>query len=121
MITWNKKMKIGDGGFGEVYSCIRDGDATLYALKELPTGSPTDAVERFITEVRILSSLDHPNIVKVCGKRLNSAPHFYAMPLYNRGLRSDRAASSGDEVFLCVHEHNGMPYRWMSADATRRL
>src|ERR1035437_4115221 len=98
MATWTKKTKIGDGGFGVVYSCNRDGDSVLYALKELQAGSPPEAVERFITEVRILSSLDHPTIVKVHGKRLNSAPQFYVMPLYNRSLDGDLATLAGNET-----------------------
>ena len=98
MATWKRKTKIGDGGFGVVYSCSQDGDSTLYALKELQAGSPPEAVDRFITEVRILSSLDHPNIVKVYGKRLNSTPQFYVMPLYKRSLDSDLATLTGNET-----------------------
>ena len=48
-------------------------------------------------EVRILSSLDHPNVVKVVGKRLDGASYWYAMPLYTKSLRDEVPSLSGRE------------------------
>lgn len=78
---------IGSGGFGKVYACLCDSDGLTYAKKRLDAPTDLDAVKRFAREVRILSALDHPHIVKVVGKRLETSPFFYIMPLYKRSLR----------------------------------
>jgi eukaryotic-like serine/threonine-protein kinase len=89
--------KIGSGGFGEVSSVRRDGDATLYARKTLQIDDDA-AVRRFAREVRILSSLDHPNIIKVIDQHLDSEPFYYVMPLYRYSLASQLTSIVGDEA-----------------------
>jgi hypothetical protein len=81
--------EIGSGGFGRVYACRCDADGEMYAKKTLLTPDDEGSVKRFIREVRILSTLDHPNIVKVLGKSLQSPPFFYVMPLFKRSLRAE--------------------------------
>ena len=80
------------------FRCTKDGKKTLYAFKELQAHVDSDAVKRFITEVRILSILDHPNIVRVIGKRLNSPPYFYVMPLYRGSLEEELPFLKGHET-----------------------
>ena len=88
--------KIGSGGFGTVWKCKRKDDRRIFAKKSLDDGSDEDAVRRFRREVRIISQLDHPNIVKVIGKRLSEEPYFYIMPLFRASLREQIPQIVGD-------------------------
>lgn len=98
---------IGSGGFGEVWQCERDADKHIFAKKKLKPGTDDEGIRRFIREVRILSSLDHPNIVKVIGKRLSNDPYFYIMPLYSTSLKKELSSLIGNEtrikpIFLAI-------------------
>ena len=57
--------ELGQGGMGAVYQALRLSDGGLVALKTIkPAVDPTQAeINRFLREARILSELDHPNIV----------------------------------------------------------
>jgi eukaryotic-like serine/threonine-protein kinase len=57
--------ELGRGGMGVVYQAIRTADGALVALKTIkPAVDPTPSdLDRFLREARILSELDHPNIV----------------------------------------------------------
>jgi len=95
MATYTDISKIGDGGFGEVWKCKRDTDGKLFAKKRLAT-SDAGAIARFGREVRLLASLDHPNVVKVLGKRLDNEPYFYVMPVFRSSLEGHLAQLAGD-------------------------
>ncbi|CAI8593290.1 unnamed protein product [Vicia faba] len=57
--------KIGEGGFGPVYKgCLPNG--TLIAVKQLSSKSRQGNRE-FLNEIGIISALQHPNLVKLCG------------------------------------------------------
>ena len=82
---------VGQGAFGCIYHARKGG--LVYAMKEVPIenygkidgGSPSQVeanVGTLHSEVEILSTLDHPNIVKCdC---LGSAMRFYAIPCRSR-------------------------------------
>jgi serine/threonine protein kinase len=57
--------ELGRGGMGVVYQAVRTADGGLVALKTIqPAVDPTPVeIDRFLREARILSELDHPNIV----------------------------------------------------------
>lgn len=59
--------KLGSGGFGEVWLRTRQEDGGVFAKKKLLDGVDDDGIARFQREVRLLSHLDHPNLVKVVG------------------------------------------------------
>jgi eukaryotic-like serine/threonine-protein kinase len=75
---------IGTGGFGEVCKCMSG--TRVYAKKKLTQHTDQGAVERFKREVRILSQLDHPNIIKVVDYHLAAQPFWYIMPMYVNSL-----------------------------------
>ena len=55
---------ISSGSFGTVYEILNEEDNKVYALKEL-TNMDTVSKQRFEREVKTLSELNHPNIVKL--------------------------------------------------------
>lgn len=70
--NFDPKRKIGDGGFGSVYlGQLNDGRivAVKYLHKHNQTASAGTAfsTKSFCNEILILSSIDHPNLVKLHG------------------------------------------------------
>jgi hypothetical protein len=86
---------LGGGGMGEVY-LARDLSADrLVAMKFLRhPGNPT-AVERFLTEVRALAAIDHPNIVRVFGHDFYRAVPFFTMEFVGGGSLGERVKVGG--------------------------
>lgn len=72
------------GGFGQVYKC-NDENGIIFALKML-IKFEGEASLRFDREVRIMSRLQHPNIIKVIASNLQVMNKFYVMPLYSQSL-----------------------------------
>jgi serine/threonine protein kinase len=56
--------QISSGSFGTIYEILNEEDNKIYALKELTNIVPV-STDRFERDVKILSELDHPNIVKL--------------------------------------------------------
>jgi hypothetical protein len=73
--------KIGSGGFGIVTKCKRDVDGKIFAKKKLYS-QEEDAIKRFDREVRLISSLDHPNVVRVVAKHFDDNTCWYAREKY---------------------------------------
>jgi len=96
MSHYTNLNKIGSGGFGVVYRCERKEDGKLCARKILLQANK-DSLKRFQREVRILSNLDHPRIIKVIGKKLNSLQPWYVMPLYEGSLEAYLPGLINDE------------------------
>ncbi|KAI3912677.1 hypothetical protein MKW92_037400 [Papaver armeniacum] len=62
---FDSRRKIGDGGFGSVYlGELYDG--RIVAVKVLHR-NPSASMKSFCNEILILSSIDHPNLVKLHG------------------------------------------------------
>nr|WP_305182835.1 serine/threonine-protein kinase [uncultured Schaedlerella sp.] len=75
-----------EGGFGQVFEC-EDEYGNKYALKMLKDNSQF-GIQRFEREVRLLSRLNHPNIVKIVASNLVAEQKFYVMTLYQCSLSS---------------------------------
>ena len=73
----------------------RVSDGRSFAIKYLLDDDP-DNVERFRREVRCLSQLDHPNIVRIANKRLLTPPYWYAMQSYKGSLFEEFPGIVGD-------------------------
>jgi eukaryotic-like serine/threonine-protein kinase len=73
--------ELGQGGMGVVYQAIRTADGEVVALKTIkPAVDPTPAdLDRFLREARILSELDHPNIVSFHELGESNGVLFFAM------------------------------------------
>lgn len=79
--------KIGAGGMGIVYLALRMKDGNLLAIKTIHPAVPgTEAqIERFHREARILSELEHPNIVAFREMGKTEEVLFFAMD-FVRGI-----------------------------------
>ncbi|KAI3720265.1 hypothetical protein L6452_21178 [Arctium lappa] len=67
--NFDPTRKIGDGGFGSVYVGHLEGNR-IYAVKYLHKQNPTSnsfSTKSFCNEILILSSLNHPSLVKLHG------------------------------------------------------
>lgn len=86
-MNYNLIKPIGkEGGFGQVFEC-EDEYGNKYALKMLKDNSEF-GIQRFEREVRLLSRLNHPNIVKIIASSLVTEQKFYVMTLYQCTLSS---------------------------------
>ena len=74
------KSQISSGSFGTIYEILNEEDNKIYALKEL-TNIDIVSKERFEREVKTLSELDHPNIVKIFYWNIGGDPPMFA-PYY---------------------------------------
>jgi serine/threonine protein kinase len=64
--NFDRKNMLGKGGFGEVYKG-RLPDGRVVAVKKLNGRQTTQAAEEFLTEVRLISSVRHRNLVRLLG------------------------------------------------------
>lgn len=84
-MTFNLENQIGEtGGFGKVYKC-KDENNQIFACKILEDNTDI-GIKRFEREVRLLSRLNHPNVMKVITYNISDEKKFYIMPLYNCSL-----------------------------------
>ena len=60
---FEQEMKLGKGGFGAVYMARNRLENRVYAIKKIVQSSAS-ALEPILKEVRFLSQLNHPNIVR---------------------------------------------------------
>lgn len=74
------------GGFGEVY-LASDENKDSFAVKML-TDHSQNGSDRFDREVRLMSRLNHPNIMKIVAWNITTSNKFYVMPLYKTSLDS---------------------------------
>ncbi|KAJ1695250.1 hypothetical protein LUZ63_011948 [Rhynchospora breviuscula] len=65
---------IGKGGFATVYMGRLDND-TLVAVKRLNKGGENERINNFLTEVGIVSHMDHPNVAKLLGVCVEEGEH----------------------------------------------
>ena len=86
MATYTKLEKIGSGGYSDVWECRREEDGAILAQKifvHIEVGSR----ERFIREIKILSQLNHQNIIRTYDINVGPDP-FIIMPYYKYNLKS---------------------------------
>jgi serine/threonine protein kinase len=71
------KRRISTGSFGTIYEVLSEDDNKVYALKDL-TNIDTVTKQRFEREIKVLSQLEHPNIVQIIQWNIGGdPPNFY--------------------------------------------
>jgi serine/threonine protein kinase len=79
-LKYSINRQISSGSFGTIYEILNEEDNKTYALKEL-TNMDTVSKQRFEREVKILSELNHPNIIKIFYWNVGGDPPKFA-PYY---------------------------------------
>src|SRR4051812_24971585 len=71
---------IGDGGFGSVFSCLNTESNTQYAIKIIKADNRfgSEALHRFLREIRILAAVDPRHIIKLRESNLEDGKLFPA-------------------------------------------
>lgn len=98
--------KLGEGGFGEVYKAEHTFLKTPVAIKLLKKEFiGTDMLDRFEREVKVTSSLAHPNTVRVFDYGTSSSGQFYYVMEYLNGVSLDKVVrqSKNFPVNRAVH------------------
>ena len=102
------KRQISTGSFGTIYEVLSEDDNKVYALKEL-TNIDTVTKQRFEREIKVLSQLDHPNIVKIIqwnigGDPPNFNPYYVMEYLSGGSLRQhmDERFNSDEKYYFDV-------------------
>ena len=82
---------LGKGAFGEVYLTSRAGDTKKYATKKMDRGTidKSEARKYLANEIKILKSLNHPNIVKFQDLKKTKNHYFLMMECCNGGELAD--------------------------------
>lgn len=106
--TWNGQARLrpspagydlfrylGGGGMGDVYLAREHAAERTVAIKFLRAASNPASAERFLTEVRALARLDHPNIVRIISVDLNRVDPHYTMDYIGAGTLSDLVKAEG--------------------------
>jgi serine/threonine protein kinase len=72
-----KKKVLGEGGMGEVILAEDRDIGRNVALKYLHAGTDASALARFVDEIRIVGSLEHPNIVPIHDVGVDENSRYY--------------------------------------------
>ncbi|MEL6899052.1 MAG: protein kinase, partial [Planctomycetota bacterium] len=84
---------IAEGGMGTVYHARQEHAKRDVALKVISNRAEDKSLKgRFLTEIRAVSTLDHPNIVPIYEIGQSGEAMFFTMRLVKQGSLSDRIA-----------------------------
>jgi len=90
------------GGMGLVFQCVSKGRVTaVKCIKEDP--SDPDLIARFKREIRILRTLDHPNVIKIFRVNDSTPPYWYEMEYAPYGDLKNNIPSIRDNIDLIKH------------------
>ena len=102
--NYNIKQNIGNGSFGSVFKCINNIDLKEYAMKIIRLHS--DKYETILREVRLMSQLDHPNIVKYYCSWIDNGTSM--INLVNMGTSSGEESANSANSANSVNSDNSL-------------
>lgn len=84
--------ELGRGSMGVVYKARQNGLQRIVALKMIRADvhASQEELKRFISEARVLASLQHPNIVQLFEVNLQQNAPYFCMELVSGGTLADR-------------------------------
>jgi serine/threonine protein kinase/ligand-binding sensor domain-containing protein len=117
--------KIGNGGMGDVYKATNIETNEKWAVKILHPDlveSEASSVDRFLNEVRIMSQIDHPNIVKAVDFNFAKGAVYLAMELLEgNNLKSEIVRLAGENKRLSYEDISLILTKTcLAADATHK-
>lgn len=98
---------IGKGAFGKVYKTSSTADTSMVvAIKVIDKEKIRDDMEMLQTEIDVLNTLDHPNIVKYF-ETYNDHQYVYLVMQYVEGetLLKKLETKTGDDYSVCVSKY----------------
>eukprot|EP01117_Protostelium_nocturnum_P006517 TRINITY_DN2349_c0_g1_i1.p1 TRINITY_DN2349_c0_g1~~TRINITY_DN2349_c0_g1_i1.p1 ORF type:complete len:731 (+),score=292.86 TRINITY_DN2349_c0_g1_i1:338-2530(+) len=105
--------ELGNGKFGKVFKGIWDG-TTPVALKVTQSN---EGQEEFLNEMRILSKLNHPSIVRCIGIHIANEKTYLVLEYLSKGSLIDfmkiynrRELGELEKINMCIHVAAGMKY-----------
>ena len=99
--------KLGEGGFGEVYSAINTDTGELVALKVMlpQVAAEPDNIKMFLGEINKTKLLKHPNVVKLLDYGHSSGTFFFTLEYCEGGTLWDFMQQQGGKMSL----HEAIP------------
>ena len=99
LVMWQRGELLGSGAFGQVYSGIDMGTGLRIAVKEVMLGTGKKQEQQAIAllrEIKILSELDHPNIIKYLGTEYSEHTMRIFLELATEGSLKDAISAFGE-------------------------
>ena len=98
-VIWQRGELLGSGAFGQVYSGIDMSTGVRIAVKEVMLGSGKKQEQQamaLLREIKILSELDHPNIIKYLGTEYSEHTMRIFLELATEGSLKDAISAFGE-------------------------
>jgi mitogen-activated protein kinase kinase kinase 4 len=94
--SWHRGIKIGQGGFGKVYTAVNNTTGELMAMKEIPIQPGENReVKRVAEELKIFEGIKHRNLVKYFGVEIHREELLIFMELCAEGTLESLVELSG--------------------------
>ena len=110
-VMWQRGELLGAGSFGQVYSGIDMSTGLRIAVKEVMLGTGKRHEQQamaLLREIKILSALDHPNIIKYLGTEYSHHTMRIFLELATEGSIKDALTAFG--MYCTVHSTPFFPY-----------
>lgn len=98
--------KLGSGSFGTVHKVRRNADEQTYVIKTVRIAELSyKEQEEAINEVRILSAMDSPYVVKYYDSYLETDSLYIVMEFCNKGDLQNLVKKAKQKSLICLKEH----------------